>query len=209
MTCQMSVRSGVPIVLSAPSGGGKTTIARRVIDHLGSAVFSISHTTRPLRGSERDGIDYHFVDDATFDDMVSRGAFLEWASVHGKRYGTARGHVAESLSNGLDVFFDIDVQGGRQIVERLPGAVLVFLLPPNMQVLEQRLRGRGTDHDEQIGSRLAAAKSEIEAAMFYPYWIVNDSLEHAVREMTAIVVAERIRRVDKHVLTWSLTGGAP
>jgi len=205
----MSVRSGVPIVISAPSGGGKTTIARRVIADLGSAAFSISHTTRPRRGNERDGVDYHFVDDPTFDDLISKGAFLEWANVHGKRYGTTQALVAESLSKGIDVFFDVDVQGGRQIAERLPGAALVFLLPPNMQVLEQRLRARATDKDEQIASRLAAAKSEIEAASFYTYWIVNDNLEQAVREMTAIVVAERIRRIDKHVLTWSLTGGSP
>lgn len=203
----MAARSGVPIVVSAPSGGGKTTLCRRVIDELGGAVFSISHTTRAMRGNEREGVDYHYTDDRGFDELIAKGAFLEWANVHGKRYGTTREQVAAHLANGVDVFFDIDVQGGRQIAERLPGAVLVFVLPPNIEVLERRLRARATDVEAQIQRRLAATKSEIEAATFYPYWLVNDDLDHAVREMSAIIVAERIRRADKMALTQALTRG--
>ena len=201
------MRSGVPIVVSAPSGGGKTTLCRRVISELGGAVFSVSHTTRPMRGNEREGVDYHFVDDKTFDDLIAKGAFLEWANVHGKRYGTTRDQVTGHLANGVDVFFDIDVQGGRQIAERLPGAVLVFVLPPNIEVLERRLRARATDVEAQIQRRLAATKTEIQSAIFYNYWLVNDDLDHAVREMSAIIIAERIRLVDKMALTAALTRG--
>lgn len=201
------MRSGVPIVVSAPSGGGKTTLCRRVINELGGAVFSVSHTTRPMRGNEREGVDYHFVDNKGFDELIDKGAFLEWAHVHGNRYGTTREAVAGHLSNGVDVFFDIDVQGGRQIAERMPGAVLVFVLPPNIEVLERRLRARATDVEAQIQRRLAATKSEIESATFYTYWLVNDELDHAVREMSAIIMAERIRRNDKMALTQALTRG--
>lgn len=175
---------------------------------LGGAVFSVSHTTRAIRGNERDGVDYHFVDDKAFDALVEQGAFLEWAHVHGKRYGTTRDKVLEHLTHGTDVFFDIDVQGGRQIAERLPGAVLVFVLPPTMEVLERRLRARATDVDTQIQRRLAATKSEIEAATFYTYWLVNDDLDHAVREMSSIIIAERLRRVDKAALTQALIRGS-
>ncbi len=170
-------------------------------------MFSVSHTTRPMRGNERDGVDYHFVDDKTFDELVAKGAFLEWAHVHGNRYGTTRDAVTAHLNNGVDVFFDIDVQGGRQIAERMPGAVLVFVLPPNIEVLERRLRARATDVEAQIQRRLAATRSEIESAIFYTYWLVNDDLDHATREMCAIIMAERIRRNDKMALTQALTRG--
>lgn len=200
------MRSGVPIVVSAPSGGGKTSLCRRVIADLGQAVFSVSHTTRPRRGTEREGVDYHYVEDKRFDELIAENAFLEHANVHGKRYGTTREHVIEKLTAGTDVFFDVDVQGGRQISERLPGTALVFILPPNMRVLEQRLRQRATDVDDQIAKRLAAVQSEIDSAHFYSYWIVNDDFEHAVRELSAIVTAERIRHADKQHLSRALFG---
>lgn len=200
------MRSGVPIVVSAPSGGGKTSLCRRVIADLGHAVFSVSHTTRARRGSEREGVDYHYVDDKGFDELVEKNAFLEWANVHGKRYGTAREHVMHQLAKGNDVYFDVDVQGGRQIAAQLPGTALIFILPPNMLVLEQRLRQRATDVDAQIAKRLAAVQSEIDAAHFYTYWIVNDDFEHAVRELTAIVTAERIRHADKQAMVRALSG---
>lgn len=190
-------RTGVPLVISAPSGAGKTTLCHRVIGELGEAAFSVSHTTRARRGSEQDGVDYFFVDDPTFERLVQEDAFLEWAHVHGRRYGTTRAQAEGRLSRGVDVFFDIDVQGGRQIAERMPDAVLVFVLPPSMAVLEERLRGRGSDGAEQIERRLRAAREEIEAATFYHYWIVNDELERAVAELSAIVRTERLRRVDK------------
>lgn len=200
-------RTGVPLVVSAPSGAGKTTMCHNLQQLLGDVEFSISHTTRPRRGTEQDGVDYHFVDDATFDRMIRKGAFLEWAHVHDRRYGTARGPVTDRLGRGIDVLFDIDVQGGRQIAERLPDAVLVFVLPPSMEVLERRLRGRESDSEEQITRRLAVAKQEMTEGRFYTYWIVNDDLQRAVADLRAVIVAERLRRVDGEALVRLITEG--
>jgi guanylate kinase len=189
-------RRGVPLVVSAPSGAGKTTLCRRVMAMLPGVEFSVSHTTRPLRGSERDGVDYHFVDDARFDRMVAAGEFLEWAHVHARRYGTSRQEAEGRLPRGVDVLFDIDVQGGRQIATALPEAVLVFVLPPDLTTLEQRLRGRGSDSEEQVQRRLRVAREEIDQAVpLYTHWIVNDVLERAVDELRSIIVAERLKRV--------------
>lgn len=174
---------------------------------LGGIEFSVSHTTRARRPLERDGVDYHFVDDATFERMAAEGAFLEWAHVYGKRYGTSRAEVSGRLLAGTDVFFDIDVQGGRQLRERLDDVVLVYVLPPSLRVLEERLRARKSDADGEIAKRLELAKSEIEAASFYTHWIVNDDLDKAVRELSAIVVGERLRRVDKQDLVGQLLKG--
>src|SRR5437773_335563 len=124
-------RRGVPIVVSAPSGAGKTTLCHAVLARVGGIEFSVSHTTRAPRGKEKDGVDYYFVDDAAFAKLVAEGQLLEWAEVHGKRYGTSRGEVDRRLERGIDVLFDIDVQGGRQLHERLPGTVLVYVLPPD------------------------------------------------------------------------------
>lgn len=199
-------RRGVPVVVSAPSGGGKTTLCRRVMQQLGGIEFSVSHTTRAPRGSERDGVDYHFVTDDAFDRLVAGKTFLEWAHVHGRRYGTSRAAVETRLAQGIDVFFDIDVQGGRQIADAMPDAVLVFVLPPDMATLERRLRSRNSDSAAQIATRLAAARREMETAAFYTYWIVNDSLDRAVDQLRAVVVAERLRRVDKQALVAGVTG---
>lgn len=200
-------RTGVPLVVSAPSGGGKTTLCHRVIAELGGAEFSVSHTTRARRPSERDGVDYHFVDEATFDALIARGAFVEWAQVYNRRYGTSHAEVDHRLKSGVDVLFDIDVQGGRQILERLPGAVLVYVLPPSMQVLEGRLRSRKSDSEEEIARRLRMARQEIESATMYTHFIVNDDLARAVEQLRAILVAERIRRVDRAGLLRSVLGG--
>lgn len=190
-------RRGIPVVVSAPSGGGKTTICHRVIAALDDVGFSVSHTTRPPRAQERDGVDYHFVDDPTFARMIEEGAFLEWAWVHKHRYGSSRAPVDAKLQQGVDVLFDIDVQGGKQIAARLSGALLVFIVPPNMTVLEKRLRGRSSDSEEQIRARLQAAQQEINAARdLYPIWIVNDVLDRAVDELRSLLVAERLRRID-------------
>ncbi len=189
-------RRGVPLVVSAPSGAGKTTLCRRVMAELSGVEFSVSHTTRPPRGKERDGVDYHFVNDAEFDRLVKADAFLEWAHVHDHRYGTARVEAEARLPKGIDVLFDIDVQGGRHIAERLQGAVLVFVLPPDMAILEARLKGRGSDGPEVIARRLARARQELAAAHFYTHFIVNDVLERAVDELRAVLIAERLRRVD-------------
>lgn len=191
---------GVPVVVSAPSGTGKTTLCRGVMSRLDAVEFSVSHTTRPLRGAERDGVDYHFVDDTTFDRLIAEGVFLEWARVHDHRYGTSHAQIEDRLERGIDVFVDIDVQGGRQIADAIPDAVLVFILPPSRQILEDRLRGRASDSEEQVARRLDAARSEIEAASFYTYWIVNDDLDVAVDSLRAVLIAERLRRIDAGAL---------
>lgn len=188
---------GVPVVVSAPSGAGKTTLCRKVMGQLGKIEFSISYTTRPARGHEVDGKDYHFITRESFDEKIEAGDFLEWADVHGKRYGTGRAATEKWLSKGHDVFFDIDYQGGFQIRDALPDAVLVFIVPPSLDVLESRLRGRQTDSEEQILKRLAKAREEIAQAKDYDYWICNDNLDEASELLESILKAERNRRLSK------------
>lgn len=199
-------RQGVPIVVSAPSGGGKTTMCHRVMDRLPGVEFSVSHTTRAPRPKEKDGVDYHFVDNPTFDRLVADNAFLEWANVHGRRYGTSHQEAEARLDRGIDVLFDIDVQGGKQIITQMPHAVLVFVVPPNMQVLAERLRQRQSDSVEQIERRLAIAAEEIRQASFYTHWIINDDLDKAVLSLESIVRAERLRNLDKAALMRAVLG---
>ncbi len=203
-------RRGIPLVVSAPSGGGKTTLCRKLMADLSGVEFSVSHTTRALRGREQDGVDYHFVDDVEFSKLVAEDAFLEWAQVHGQRYGTHQREADSRLPLGLDVLFDIDIQGGRQIAARIPDTVLVFVLPPDMATLEMRLRNRKSDSDDVIARRLVAARAEMEAASFYTHFIVNDDLERAHEELRSILIAERLRRLDHHALVnHVLTRSAP
>ncbi|MEE8409543.1 MAG: guanylate kinase [Myxococcota bacterium] len=199
-------RRGVPMVVSAPSGCGKTTLCRRLVNALDRVELSVSRTTRALRGREQDGVDYHFVDDAAFDRLVSEDAFLEWAHVYGHRYGTARIEASTRLDGGIDVLFDIDVQGGRQIADRVDDTVLVFVLPPDLVTLEDRLRGRGSDAEDVIARRLEAARQEIEQASFYTHWIVNDDLDAALDELRSVLVAERLRRVYTPALIDAMIG---
>jgi guanylate kinase len=187
---------GQLLVLSAPSGAGKTTLARRFVDITPGATFSISATTRAPRGAERDGVDYHFLTPGRFREQVAAGALAEWAEVHGRSYGTLRTTVEEALRGGAITVFDIDVQGGSQILDRWPrDAVTVLVIPPSPSELERRLRGRSTESDEAIRARLAAARTEVaRAALRYQYVIVNDRLEDAVALLVAISRAERARR---------------
>jgi guanylate kinase len=187
---------GQLLVLSAPSGAGKTTLARRFVDLTPGTTFSISATTRAPRGAERDGVDYHFLSPGRFREQVAAGAFAEWAEVHGRSYGTLRTTVEEALRRGAITVFDIDVQGGSQILDRWPrDAVTVLVIPPSPAELERRLRGRSTESDEAIRARLAAARTEVaSAALRYQYVIVNDRLEDAVALLVAISRAERARR---------------
>jgi len=188
-------RPGLLLVLSAPSGAGKTTLARRFVEAHPDAAFSVSATTRAPRGAERDGVDYHFVTHGRFSELVAEGAFAEWAEVHGQRYGTLRDTVEESLAAGRVAVFDIDVQGGAQLQARWPSrSATVFVLPPSLEELERRLRSRSTDDAAVIARRLAAARAEIERGMAnYDYVIVNDALEHASDQLDAIVSHERAR----------------
>ena len=189
------VRPGLLLVLSAPSGAGKTTLARRFVAAHEDAAFSVSATTRTPRGAERDGVDYHFVTPERFSALVAEGAFAEWAEVHGHRYGTLRDTVEETLRHGRLAVFDIDVQGGEQVKAHWPGqTVTVFVLPPSMAELERRLRARSTDADAAIARRLSVARAEIaRGGAGYDYVLVNDDLERAYAELEAVVACERAR----------------
>jgi guanylate kinase len=188
---------GLLLVVSSPSGAGKTTLCRRLQGEFPQIVFSVSYTTRPMRAGERDGVDYQFVDDVAFADMVARGEFAEWAAVHDRRYGTTVRAVQRALDEGRDVLFDVDYQGGRQLKARFgPLAVMVFVLPPSWSELERRLRGRATDAPEMIDRRLAKAREELEHYALYDYLLVNDDLEQAYQGLRAIyfAAAHRIER---------------
>ncbi|MCC6806469.1 MAG: guanylate kinase [Deltaproteobacteria bacterium] len=188
---------GIPIVLSAASGTGKTTLGQRLIKRFPQIKLSVSYTTRAPRSGEVNGIDYYFVSTSQFEDMVHTNAFIEWAQVHGNMYGTAYSEVSRRLQSGEDVLLDIDVQGGKSIRDRLPDSLLVFLLPPSLNELRRRLSSRGTESPEQVQLRLLNARREIEAASIYDYLIVNDDLDKASDALAAVVHVERIRRMDK------------
>jgi len=189
------LQPGILLVLSAPSGTGKTTLARRLLAELPDALFSISVTTRKPRGREQHGVDYHFVDVASFQERIERGEFVEWAEVHGHFYGSSQAVVDEARARRGVAIFDIDVQGGQAIKRKHPDTVMVFVLPPSMDELERRLRERGTDAEETIRRRMLAARSEIERGIAsYDYILVNDDIERAYRELLSVVIAERCRR---------------
>jgi guanylate kinase len=188
-------RPGQLLVLSAPSGAGKTTLAHRFLAAHADAVFSVSATTRAPRGAERDGVDYHFVSPERFAALVAAGALAEWAEVHGRRYGTLRATVEASLAAGQVALFDIDVQGGAQLKAAFPRqATTIFILPPDAAELERRLRGRSTDGEEVIQRRLAAARPEVARGLAgYDYVVFNDELDGALARIEAIAAHERAR----------------
>jgi guanylate kinase len=181
-------------VVSAPSGSGKTTLVRRLLAEVHGIHFSVSHTTRPSRKGEAEGVDYHFVGRERFDAMVKAGEFLEWAEVHGRRYGTAANEVDTPLQGGEDVLLDVDTQGAASIRKQRPEAVLIFILPPSNQALKDRLAMRGSDDTQGLKKRLEAAGREVAALDMYEYCVVNDSLERALRDLQAIIRARRLRR---------------
>jgi guanylate kinase len=197
---------GIAIVVSAPSGGGKTTLCRRLIAKLPGLSFSISHTTRSPRGQEKDGVDYHFVDEAEFKSLIEQDAFLEWALVHGNYYGSSLSAANSQLDSGINVLFDIDIQGGYQIKEKMPEALLIFIVPPSMKILEERLRGRASDAEDVIQKRLKAARKEIEGAVDYSSWIINDDLEPALDTFAAVVTTGRAQECDKEELKKRVLG---
>jgi guanylate kinase len=189
-------RRGLLIVLSSPSGAGKSTISRMLLDSDGEVTMSVSATTRPKRTGEVDGVDYHFVDDAGFDGMIDAGEFVEWARVFGYRYGTPKAPVKRALRDGRDILFDIDWQGARQLEPDFgEHLVTIFLLPPSMDELERRLRSRGTDSEEVIADRMRRAADEIEHWAEYQYVLVNRDMEACLAQVRAIVAAERSKRV--------------
>jgi guanylate kinase len=180
-------------VISAPSGTGKSSVAKGLLASVPGIQFSVSFTTRPRRAGEEDGREYHFVNDAAFDAMVSTGGFLEWAHVFGRRYGTGREATEAALGTGKDLLLDIDVQGARRVRESGIPAVSVFLLPPDFDALESRLRSRASEDEGQIVRRLALARQEAVEFRQYDYLVINDRLERAVADLRSVVLAERLR----------------
>jgi guanylate kinase len=189
-------RRGLLIVLSSPSGAGKSTISRMLLSADKEVTMSISATTRPKRPSEVEAVDYQFVDDATFDRMIDAGEFVEWAHVFGYRYGTPKAPVKQALRHGRDILFDIDWQGARQLEPDFgEHLVTIFLLPPSMAELEHRLHTRGQDSEEVIADRMRRAADEIDHWAEYEYVLVNRDMEACLAQVQAIVTAERSKRV--------------
>ena len=184
---------GTLFVVSAPSGTGKTTLVKALAECDERIVLSVSHTTRPRRRGERDGIDYHFVDTARFRQMIEEGVFLEYASVFGHLYGTSRESVHCELNAGRDVVLEIDWQGARQIRERVGGTVSIFVLPPSRDTLRARLEARGQDSEGIIAERMHTAVSELSHYREFDYLMVNDSIERAAEDLASIVRAHRLR----------------
>jgi guanylate kinase len=181
-------------IISAPSGSGKSTLVSRLMATVPDLMFSISYTTRPPRGAEVEGHNYHFISRAEFEAMVARHEFLEWAEVFGNYYGTHRGILEESRALGKDLVLDIDVQGARQLECQIPEAVTIFILPPSRQILEQRLRARSEDPGDVIERRLREAAEEIRNYNAYDYVLINRDLAESDAVLSSIVRAERARR---------------
>ena len=188
-------RRGLLIVLSSPSGAGKTTISRLLLDADPEVRMSISATTRPKRPGEVEGEDYHFVEDAEFDRLIAAGEFVEWAPVFGHRYGTPKAPVKDALRDGHDILFDIDWQGTQQLHSAMgEDLVRIFILPPSMAELERRLRERGTDSEEVVADRMRRASGEISHWAEYDYVLVNASMDDCLAQVRTIVAAERLKR---------------
>jgi guanylate kinase len=186
-------RQGIIFIVSSPSGGGKTTLLRLVKAKTSGLVDSVSYTTRPMRPGEQDGVDYRFIDQDAFLERSSRGFFAEWAKVHRGYYGTSRQDLEAIIAGGDDAIMDIDVQGARQLKAVFPDAVTIFILPPTLEELERRLRGRGTEDEVTLRRRLEAASREMEALRGYDYLVVNHDLARSAEELLAIITAERCR----------------
>lgn len=195
----MEISDFLLLILSSPSGAGKTTLTRKLQESFHDLRFSVSHTTRRARPNEVDGKDYHFIDRARFERLVAEDAFVEWAEVHGNLYGTSLAEIdkARSTPGSGGMIFDIDYQGARQIRAKLPEVVGVFVLPPSMGELEKRLRGRASESEDVVQKRFAVAYGEIEHYALFDYVLVNDDLETAFATLKGIVLAERSRRVRK------------
>jgi guanylate kinase len=186
-----AARRGIPFVLSAPSGAGKTTVCKAVIERDPGIELSVSHTTRRPREGEQDGVHYHFVSAGEFRKLVGDGAFLEHAEYSGNLYGTSAAALDGPLGRGRDVLLEIETEGARQVRERRPDAHQIFLLPPSLAVLEKRLRGRGTESAEEIDRRLAIARREFASAPLFDFFVVNDDAARAADDVLAIVAAAR------------------
>jgi len=186
-------RKGIIFILSSPSGGGKTTLSKMVRENVPGLSNSVSYTTRPKRSGETNGVDYHFLGEKEFKDNLIKGYFAEWATVHNHLYGTSREDLQAIIDSGKDAIMDVDVQGARKMKEVFEDAVTIFILPPSIQELADRLRRRGTEEETEIQRRVKAAMGEMAAFSFYDYLIVNRDLNESMEQMRAIVAAERLR----------------
>ena len=178
-------------IISAPSGAGKSTLCRAVLDHFSNLLYSISYTTRAPRQGEHNGVDYYFIDNDEFEKGIARRQWAEWAEVHGNYYGTSARFLDKRLSAGGDILLDIDVQGTRQILERYPDGITIFIMPPSLEILKQRLEVRGTDSPEVIAVRLDNAQKEIAQKHIYRHIVTNDRLPDATAQMTTIFESYR------------------
>jgi len=180
-------------IVAAPSGGGKTSLVRHLVDELDGIEISISHTTRPQRPGETDGVDYFFIDVPTYEEMIQNNAFVEHAEVFGKHYGTAKTQIAERIEAGIDVVLDIDWQGAKQIKQLFDDAVGIFIIPPSIDALNQRLSDRKQDNQAVIKDRMKKAQNELSHYKEFDYLIVNDNFEIAARQLASIVIAHRLK----------------
>ena len=186
-------REGIILIISAPSGAGKTTLCRALMERFPSMKESVSYTTRPSRAGEVHGVDYYYVSREEFQRMIDGDAFAEWAEVHGNLYGTALATIDEARKTGVDLVLDIDCQGARRLKEQIERCVYIFILPPSMEELRRRLENRSSDAQEVIDRRIERAAGEIREARWYDYIIINDNLEKAFEELSSIVVAHSRR----------------
>lgn len=200
----MQEQAGNLYIFSAPSGAGKTSLVRALVADTPRLAVSVSHTTRAMRPGEKDGVDYHFIDVETHRSMVAAGEFLEHAQVFDNYYGTAQSAIERQLASGLDVILEIDWQGARQVRERMPASIGVFILPPSRAELERRLSGRGTDSAEIVARRMRDAVSEMSHFAEYDYLVFNDDFELALADIRSIISSERLRLARQRATHTSL-----
>jgi len=191
------MEKGKMFIVSGPSGVGKSTVLRKLFDGRDDLFFSISATTRAPREGETDGVDYHFISVERFQELIEADALLEYAEYVGNFYGTPKKYVDRAMNEGRDAVLDIEVQGALQVCAKRPGTIRIFIAPPSWEELERRLRQRGTDSEEKIQKRLLRAKTELQTADVYDYFVINDTVERAVRELDAIMLAEHCKPADR------------
>ncbi len=213
VVCTEPKPQGILFVVSSPSGGGKGTLVQRTLNALDSELsYSVSYTTRAPRPGEVDGREYCFVSADKFKEMVAAGEFLEWANVHGNLYGTGKAQVTREISNGRDIILEVDVQGAASVRQRIKDSVSIFILPPSFEILRQRLIARSTDTPDELEVRLSNAPLELKDYVSFDYIIINDEIERAAAQLTAIIFAERARRtrqepfVRRVIETFALDG---
>jgi guanylate kinase len=194
-------------IISAPSGAGKSTLINALLKQHADMQLSVSHTTRAPRPGESNGVQYHFTDVPSFKQLIEQDQFIEWAEVFGNYYGTSKSALADKLAQGIDVFLDIDWQGARQIKQQLPFVTSIFILPPSVETLEQRLNQRGQDSAEVIAGRMAQARDEISHADEYDYWVVNDDLALAVQQFSGIIQTQRLKQPKQAIRQQKLISG--